>query len=204
MFEYDCKKKQTTSPLRHSPASTRSVMRALLAALVACSTAYRVSHTHHPFPAIPYSAGVYHIHSPEHFMEAHGFALPGFRLLEAQRPKVVGGYVTVGFVYTTYYGNVSARLFSNSLNTSHVLLTDPDGTPCLLGKLCVQPLPSRGFALSSHTHLLRRANIWERLFVGAAKERELVRAIHLGYSDFKTDANLKSYVKMVFEHDKTR
>jgi hypothetical protein len=183
-------------------------MRALLAALViSYSAGYHVIHTHHPFPAIPYSAGVHHIHSPIHFMEAHGFALPGFRLLATHRPKVVGGYVTAEFVYTTHFGNVSARLFSNSLNTSHVLLTDPDGTPCLLGKLSVHKLPSRGFSLSSHAHVLRPVNMWEMLFVGgrrAAKQCDVLRAINRGYSDFKMDANLKSYVQMVCEHDKSR
>lgn len=176
-------------------------MRVLLSALFVCaSSAYYVSHSF-PFPTIPYSAGVYHIHSPYYFMAAHGFALPGFKFLEARKPRMVGDYVYSEFVYRTYFGNMSARVFSNSLNTSHVLLMDPDGIPCLLGRLELRRLSARGFMLFARADLLRPANFWERTLGGVrtVQQSEVLKAINLGYSDFKNDLNLKIYTNMVFE-----
>ena len=176
-------------------------MRALLlVALVSSVSAYYVSHSF-AFPSIPYSAGLYHIHSPSYFMDAHGFALPGFKLVQASKPRLVGEYAMSEFVYRTYFGNVSARVFSNSLNTSHVLLMDPDGIPCLLGKLSLQRLSARGFILFAHADLLRPANAWERIFGGrrTVKQCEVLRSINMGYSDFKNDINPKCYVNMVFD-----
>jgi hypothetical protein len=176
-------------------------MRALFLALVSCASAYHVSH---PFPSVPYRAGLYHIHSPLRFMEAQGFALPGFRLLETRRPKLVGGYATAEFLYKTYFGQVSARVFSNSLNTSHVLLMDPDGIPCFLGKLSLQRLPGTGFILSATSDLLRPASIWERVFTWRRSRGDVLRAINLGCAGFRNDINLKCYVKMVFDCAKKR
>ena len=181
-------------------------MRALLlVALVSSVSAYYVSHSF-PFPSIPYSAGLYHIHSPSYFMEAHGFTLPGFKLMQASKPRLVGEYVMSEFVYRSYFGNVSARVFSNTLNTSHILLMDPDGVPCLLGKLSVEKLSARGFTLFAHADLLRPANVWERIFGGrrTVKQSEVLRSINLGYSDFKNDLNLKCYVNLVFDRANKR
>ena len=177
----------------------------LLSLFVVCAPAYQtyVSHSF-PFPLIPYSAGVYHIHSPNYFMGAHGFAMPGFKLLETSKPRVVRDYVHSEFVFQTHFGKTSARMFSNSLNTSHLLLMDPDGVPCLLGRLTLQRCSARGFIVSAHADLLRPASVWERCLGGRrrVKQSEVLRAINLGYSDFRSELNLKRYVNMVYNTDK--
>jgi hypothetical protein len=180
-------------------------MRALLLLLIItpCALAYYVSHTL-SFPRIPFSAGVYHIHSPAYFLEAHGFVLPGFKLVESSKPRTVRDYVYSEFVYRTYFGKASARVFSNSLNTSQVLLMDPSGVPCMLGKLSLERCSSRGFVVKAHADLLRPSNVWERMFGGRRRVNrdEVQRSINLGYSDFKNDLNFKCYVNMVFDSAK--
>jgi hypothetical protein len=180
----------------------------LVASSSACSCVsfqYYVSHTF-SFPTIPYSAGVYHIHSPVNIMQAHGLALPGFRLVETLPPRVLGDYVTSEFFFRTHFrGRMSGRMFSSHLNTSHVVLMDPDGIPCLLGKLTLHRCAANGHRISARADLLRPANVWERLFGGEklVKESEVARMIKLGYSS-KTDANILEYVRMVFECDKMK
>jgi hypothetical protein len=163
-----------------------------------------VSHTFQ-FPAIPQSAGIYHIHSPLHFMEVHGFSLPGFKLLETSKPETKWDYVITEFTYKTHFGGITtARMFSNALNTSHVLLMDTDKTPCLLGKLTVKKCASSGLQVQAHANLLRPATAWERMMGGdhLVNEKEVERAIKLGYSNFKNDLNLKLHVQMVLDHAK--
>jgi hypothetical protein len=183
-------------------------MRALVLLLLTASfsSAYYVSHSF-SFPSIPYSAGIYHIHSPVHFMEAHGFTLPGFQLIETRKPKSMGGYTTAEFFYKTHFtGKMSGRVFSSFLNTSHVVLMDPDGIPCLLGKLTLHRCASNGHRICARADLLRPASAWERMFGGQklVKESEVARMIKLGYSNFKNDMNLNAYVNMVLECDKRR
>ena len=165
--------------------------------------AYYVSHSL-SFPLVPFSAGLYHIHSPTYFLEAHGFSLPGFKLIGTSKPRMVRDYVYSEFVYQTYFGRVSARVFSNSLNTSHVLLMDPDGVPCLLGRLSLEKCSARGFTVRAHADLLRPATLWERLFGGwrRVKKDDVLQSVNLGYSDFKNDLNFKRYVNMVFDSAK--
>jgi hypothetical protein len=173
----------------------------LLLALMQASGAFYLSHVFQ-FPSIPYSAGVYHIHSPAHFMEAHGFTLPGFRILETCAPKSMGDYVTVEFFYETYFnGRTSARVFSSSKNTSHVLLMDPDGVPCLLGRLSLEKYPPHGHRIRAHADLLRPANVWERMLGGKrlVKQCNVERAIQVGYSNFKSDMRMKEYMNLVMD-----
>lgn len=170
------------------------------------SHSFYVSHVLQ-FPVIPFSAGVYHIHSPGYFMEAHGFALPGFKILETRAPQSMGDYVTVEFVFETYFhGRTSARVFSSALNSSHVLVMDPDGAPCLLGRLSLGRCSSNGHLIRAHADLLRPANPWERMLGGKrlVKQCEVERAIRLGYSNFKSDLNLKRYMNLIVECGKGR
>lgn len=182
-------------------------MRAFVLFLLAVSSsAYYVSHSF-SFPSIPYSAGVYHIHSPVHFMGVHGFALPGFQIIETREPCAMGGYISAEFFYKTHFtGNMSGRVFSSFLNTSHVVLMDPDGIPCLLGKLTLHRCSSNGHGICARADLLRPASAWERMFGGQklVKESDVALKIKLGYSDFKNDINLHKYVRMVLDCDKKR
>ena len=170
-------------------------------------SAFYISHAF-LFPNIPYSAGVYHIHSPTHFMEAHGFALPGFKILETRAPQSMGNYITAEFLFETYFcSRMSAKVFSSARNSSHVLVMDPNGTPCLLGRLSLSKCGSTGHTIRAHADLLRPANGWERLLGGkrlVKPQSEVERSIKLGYSDFKNDLNLNRYVNMVMECDQWR
>ena len=164
------------------------------------TNAFYVSHVLR-FPAIPFSAGMHHIHSPMHFMEAHGFALPGFEILDTLQPNSMGDYVTMEFSFKTRFNcRLTARVFSSSLNKSHILLMDPDGIPCLLGTLSVGKCsPNDHLQINAHADLLRPASVWERIFGGErlVKQSEVERCIKAGYTNFKYDVNCKSYFHMV-------
>lgn len=99
---------------------------------------------------------------------------------------------------------MSAKVFSNTLNTSHVLLMDADKTPCLLGKLSIKKCASRGLQVQAYANLLRPATTWERMMGGdhLVNEKEVERAIKSGYSNFKNDLNLKLHVQMVLDKAK--
>jgi hypothetical protein len=157
------------------------------------------------FPGIPYSAGTYHIHSPTHFMESHGFALPGFKIVSTQKPIWMGNYIVTEFNFTTHFnGPMMAKIFSGALDTSHILVRDCDGGPCLLGRLNVRKLSARGHSVHVRGDLLRSARIWERMLGGERLvQREGVeRAVKLGYSNFKNDLNLMLYVNLVMAASK--
>ena len=165
-----------------------------------CIPAY-ILHTY-TFPNIPYTAGVYHIHSPVHFMETHGFALPGFRITETCSPQRMGGYVVTEFNFTTHFGgHMSAKVFSGGLDTSHVLVRDCGGEPCMLGRLKVQKLSVSGHVIQARGDLLRPAKVWEQLLGGQTMvSREGVeKAVKMGYCDFKNKAAMVLYVNMVMD-----
>ena len=137
-------------------------------------------------------------------MEAHGFALPGFEITETRTPKKMGEYVLAEFYFNTHFTRtMSARVFSSSTNTSHVVLMDPDGVPCLLGRLNLERCASAGHRVCARADLLRPASVWERMFGGQrlVEEREVERSIKLGYSTFKNDHNFALYVNMVHERN---
>ncbi len=114
----------------------------------------------------------------------------------------MGDYVTVEFFYETYFNRrTSARVFSSSKNTSHVLLMDPDGVPCLLGRLSLEKYPPHGHRIRVHADLLRPANVWERMLGGQrlVKQCEVERVIQQGYSNFKSDMRMKEYMNLVMD-----
>jgi hypothetical protein len=156
------------------------------------------------FPNIPFTAGAYHIHSPTHFMQAHGFSLPGFRIVSTQKPVWMGNYVVSEFNFTTHFGPMTARIFSGTLDTSHVLVRDCDGAPCLLGRLSVRKLSASGHTVHARGDLLRPASVWERVLGGQrlVRREEVERAIKLGYSNFKNDMNLMLYINIVMNYAK--
>ena len=169
-----------------------------LAALFKPASTY-ILHTY-TFPNIPYSAGIYHIHSPMHFMEAHGFALPGFKIIETSAQQWMGNYVVTEFNFTTHFGGpMRAKIFSGTVDTSHILVRDCGGEPCILGRLKVQKLSASGHTVHARGDLLRPARVWERLVGGQRLVRRegVERAIRLGYSNFKNDMNLMLYVNLV-------
>ena len=156
------------------------------------------------YPGIPYSAGIYHIHSPTHFMEAHGFALPGFKITDTRAPQWIGNYIVAEFNFTSYFGPMAAKVFSSTPDTSHILVRDCSGSPCIIGRLKVQKLSASGHIVHARGDLLRPAGVWERLIGGQrlVKREEVERAIKLGYSNFKNDMNLMLYVNLVMNSAK--
>jgi hypothetical protein len=154
------------------------------------------SYTYH---SIPYAAGLFHIHSPMHFMEAHGFALPGFKITDTCAPQWIGNYVVTEFNFTTHFGPMTAKVFSGTPDTSHILVRDCSGSPCILGRLKVQKLSASGHIIHARGDLLRPASVWEQLIGGQklVKRDEVEQAIKLGYIDFKNDMNLMLYANLV-------
>ena len=133
-------------------------------------------------------------------MEAHGFAMPGFKITETSAPQWMGNYVVTEFNFTTHFGGPKrAKIFSGALDTSHVLVRDCGGEPCILGRLKVQKLSASGHVVHVHGDLLRPARVWERIVGGQKLVRSegVERAIRLGYSNFKNDMNLMLYVNLV-------
>ena len=130
------------------------------------------------FPRLPYSAGVHHIQSPQRVIEAHGLALPGFRLLETssapsgEEEVRADGYVFMEFAYRTHVtGRATGRMFTKARGTSHVLLLDPlesggGGVPWLLAQLTVtRCVETFGHRLTVRADLLRPATVFERLLL---------------------------------------
>ncbi len=160
-----------------------------------------ILHTY-TFPNIPYVAAVYHIHSPAHFMETHGFALPGFKITSTRRPQRTGNYVVTEFNFTTHFGGqMTAKIFSGTLDTSHVLVRGCDGEPCILGRLTVRKLSVAGHVIQARGDLLRPTSLWERLLGGQrlVKPENVGKAIELGYRDFKKDMNLVLYATLAMK-----
>ena len=159
----------------------------------------------HTFPNIPYSAGVYHIHSPTYFMEAHGFALPGFQITKSCTPKWMGNYLVADFNFTTHFGGpMSGKLFSGSRDTSHILVRDCNGEACIMGRLLVRKLSTRGHAIHACGDLLQSSRVWERILGGErlVKRENVEKAIKKGYSNFKQDMNMMQYVNLLMNSAK--
>ena len=61
--------------------------------------AFQLTQSFH-FDSLTYTAGVYHIHSPAYCIESHGFALPGFRITRACKPRnMTDGVISINFKY---------------------------------------------------------------------------------------------------------
>ncbi len=114
--------------------------------LIPCILSY-ILHTHN-FPGVPYMAGVYNIHSPAHFLETHGFALPGLEIIDTREPVWVGDCAMTEFKFRTHFnGPMTARLFSSTPDCSHLLIRDSGGSPCLMGRLMVRRLSGNGLSI---------------------------------------------------------
>jgi hypothetical protein len=201
-------KNRPNHSLTHHPLPPTTTMKRLLAALLLSLNVRRAaSYIQHSFtfPNIPFTAGAYHIHSPTHFMQPHGFSLPGFKIVSTQKPVWMGNYVVSEFNFTTHFGGpMTARIFSGTLDTSHILVRDCDGAPCLLGRLSVRKLSASGHSVHVRGDLLRPARVWERVLGGQrlVRREEVERAIRIGYSNFKNDLNLVHYVNIVMSYAK--
>jgi hypothetical protein len=138
-------------------------------------------------------------------MRSHGFALPGFKITNTSPPQWIGNYIVTEFNFTTHFnGPMTAKIFSGALDTSHILVRDCDGGPCLLGRLNVQKLSASGHVVHASGNLLRTSNVWERILGGErlVKREDVEREVKLGYSNFKNDLNLMLYVNLVLAASK--
>ena len=133
-------------------------------------------------------------------MEAHGFALPGFEIIDTREPRWVGACVLTEFKFKTHFnGPMTARLFSDSPDCSHLLIRDGNGSPCLMGRLTVRRLSTNGLSIQARGDLLRAAGVWENVLGGQRLVRKegVEKAIEDGYTEFGNDANLAMYVNLV-------
>jgi hypothetical protein len=89
-------------------------------------------------PQVPYSSAVYHIHSPERFLEAHGLAGRGVRITETFKPVGAGRDNVIAFNLRTERGRMSGRLFSDEASSSHIALLDEGDRMFLLARLSVE------------------------------------------------------------------
>ena len=138
-------------------------------------------------------------------MEAHGFALPGFRITKTCAPQWMGGYIVAEFNFTTYFGGpMTGKLFSGARDTSHILVRDCSGEPCLQGRLRVVKSSISGHSVHACGDLLRPSKAMERMFGGNSMVRRenIERAIQMGYSNFKNDMNMMIYVNLVMNAGK--
>lgn len=159
------------------------------------------------FDALTYTAGLYHIHSPAYCIEPHGFALPGFRIIGACRPRnMTEGVLSINFRYRTLFQQRSmrGRMFSESLHTSYVVLSDETGIPVVFASLSLKS--GEHVVLQASGSLLRPpASPWERFMLcRGADQSSVERAVAAGYSDLKCHPNLKRYISMVLERERNR
>lgn len=81
-----------------------------------------------------------HIHSPEHFLPAHGLCAPEMRV-ERVHPLEVhaeGAYQSISMEYTTpIEGRMLARICTDHKDRSHFFLFDEEGTQTAFGHLSV-------------------------------------------------------------------
>ena len=103
------------------------------------------------------------------------------------------------------------KIFSASLNTSHILLKDRDGLPKVFGTLSLKKSNQNSSETFLHAHgnILRRPSpsrvfLEELMLCRGADICDVQRAIHLGYRDLNLDANLKLYMNMVLERERKR
>jgi hypothetical protein len=90
-------------------------------------------------PTVPFSSAVYHIHSPERFLEAHGLAPAGVRVTETFKPVASRGSNLIAFNLRTPEGVMFGRMYSEGPYTSDIVLLDSDERVCLMGRLSVKP-----------------------------------------------------------------
>ena len=176
----------------------------VLTCTLATASAYHVAQGALELVAVPYALGIRHIHSPAHCVSAHGLALPGFRLTETCPPRTMNEFVASEFMYETLLCGAPAqgRLFSASPDTSHVLLMDPDGVPCLLARLKVVRLLGGGHSIETRAALLRQPTAWERLLLlpAMARSREgRVRRSIWRCAGAADDQDLTQYLALVLQ-----
>ena len=149
-------------------------------------------------PQVPYASGVYHIHSPEHFLGAHGLAPRGFQLTESWRPVATGGDNLIGFRFRTDVGEMSGRLYSSSPTTSHILLLDQEDRTCLMARLSAKPLGYGGVSIQVSTDMARAVGGWDRASAvdGVTKEG-IAAAILAGHGCATEDPHLLMYRRRV-------
>lgn len=168
----------------------------LWACLLRCALAY-VSHTFN-FPKIPMRVGVYHIHSPEYFLDAHGICAPGFELLDTHAPSSSGEYHVAAFSFRTLFGRMEGRVFTNEMCASEFMLLDQDGRARALGRLKVWPC-GVGHTLRVYADRIGPAGFWDVFLggMGQATQARVEAAVRAGYCQSEEDPNLCAYRRKV-------
>ena len=150
------------------------------------------------FPFIPYSVALRHIHSPEHFVQAHALCPPAFRILHTNPPTKGGRFDALHFTFTAALCGVRfGSVFASEPASSQLLLLDEDRTPYLLATLSVKPEARGGHRLLVTGSYLRPPRcVVDRLYQPAGA-KAVQDAIQTGYRSTVEDSNLREYRKRV-------
>jgi hypothetical protein len=149
-------------------------------------------------PQVPYSSAVYHIHSPELFLEAHGLAPRGMRVTETFRPVGRGREQVVAFSLWTEQGRMSGRLLSQEARSSHVVLLDEGDRMCLMARLSVRADGASGVSIQVGPEMVRAVGGWDPSETLYEASPAAVRAAILEWGqDRWEDPNLLLYRRRV-------
>lgn len=151
------------------------------------------------FPGVPFDMGVRHIHSPEHFVSAHGLAPPGFEIVETSWPRMVKDHVVMGFRYRTWFGEGTGRLFTDDWTKSMVWLESDNHKCWLTSSLRVWREGTQGYGVSVETseHGGDRPLLERMAWIKGAKAEAVLTAASTGYGTTQEDPNLRDYRRLV-------
>ena len=179
-------------------------MKAFLPFLLTMSHGGGVSHSVR-LPYVAYNSAVHHIHSPEHFLRAHGLSYPGFVLEESHPPVGSRDYQVVALTYRSLLGRYHARVFTNDPSVSEFLLLDDDGAATVAGQLRVVRHEVRGVTVVCHASRVRPAGLLEALLAPPRVSPERVEAaIVAGCHASEEDAHLRAYRTLVLRRCEER
>ena len=148
-------------------------------------------------PTVPYSSAVYHIHSPERFLEAHGLAPAGVRVTETFKPVATWGNNLIAFNFRTERGAMSGRMYSEEPSSSHIVILDEGERVCLMGRLWVKPDGLSGASIRVSTDMVLPVGAWDQAAAFASINSAAVSAAILAGEGGAEDANLRLYRRRV-------
>jgi hypothetical protein len=173
-------------------------MRASFLLILSLSPALSFTPQRFTFPGVPFDVGVRHIHSPEHFVAAHGLSPPGFEIVETSAPLWIRDHVLMGFRYRTWFGEGEGRLFTDDWTKSMVWLAS-NGQKCgLTSSLRVWREGTQGYGVAVEASEYGDRPLLERWAWKQATETDVVlNAASTGYGTMREDPNLRDYRRLV-------
>jgi hypothetical protein len=150
-------------------------------------------------PQVPWSRAVYHIHSPERFLAAHGLAPGGARVTETFKPVAHGRDNLVAFTLWTEEGRMSGRMLSQEARSSQLVLLDEEDRMCLLARLSVEETAGGdGALIRVSADMARTVGGWDPVeALHSASAARVRAAILAGVEGAWEDPNLLRYRRRV-------